>query len=224
MREIVLDTETTGLDPKLHRVIDIGCVELWDGLPTGRIYQAYINPERDVPKEATAISGLTGEFLRPFPIFSAIAEDFLNFIEDSTLIIHNARFDIGFLNSELERLKKPIIPITRAFDTVVLARKLFPGSPANLDALCKRFNIDLSKRTNHGALLDAQLLAHVYLELQGGRQRILELKNSKIEQDTKLDTPKVFRASRKFSLNEDEAKKHSEFITTLKNPLWLKVS
>jgi len=171
MREIVLDTETTGLDPLSgHRVVEIGCLELMNHLPTGRHFHTYLNPERDMPPEAFAVHGLSGEFLMQHPKFADVVEDFLAFIGEDRLVIHNAEFDIRFLNAELRRVERPAIPIDRATDTVRLARQKFPGAQASLDALCRRFGIDNSARTMHGALLDAQLLAEVYLELQGGRQ------------------------------------------------------
>jgi DNA polymerase III subunit epsilon len=178
MREIVLDTETTGLDPSQgHRVIEIGCIELKNRTPTGGRFHAYINPQRDVPEEAARISNLTTEFLADKPLFADVVEGFLAFVGDSPLVIHNAEFDIKFLNSELSRLSKPTIAVTRATDTVLIARKRFPGASASLDALCRRFDISLEERRDkgHGALLDAELLAQVYLELLGGRQPGLEL-------------------------------------------------
>lgn len=171
VREIALDTETTGLRPEEgHRIVEIGCVEMMGGIPTGREFHTYINPERDVPAEASAISGIVTEFLKPYPLFAIIVDEFLEFIGSSPLVIHNARFDMGFINHELGRLGMPAMPLTRAIDTVMMARRRFPGSPANLNALCKRFNIDLSSRDKHGAIVDARLLARVYLELKGGRQ------------------------------------------------------
>jgi DNA polymerase-3 subunit epsilon len=226
MREIVLDTETTGLNPREgHRVIEIGCVELINYVPTGQVYHAYINPERDVPPEATAVSGITTEFLKPHPLFNAVAGMFLEFIGDSPLVIHNARFDIGFLNAELERLNKPLLEMSRAIDTVYLARKKFPGSPANLDALCRRFDIDLSVREKHGALLDAKLLAEVYLELRGGRQRSLTIDS---QEATTLEvvkplTRQMFEA-RPHAPTMEELEKHKTYLGTLKNPLWHKVA
>ena len=178
MREIVLDTETTGLEPSQgHRVIEIGCLELRNRTPTGSKYQAYINPERDVPEESQRITNLSTEFLRDKPVFADVAEGFLEFIGDSTLVIHNAEFDLKFLNAELSRLKKPPIAPERATDTMLIARRRFPGASASLDALCRRFDISLDERKDkgHGALLDAALLAEVYLELSGGRQPGLEL-------------------------------------------------
>jgi DNA polymerase III subunit epsilon len=171
MREIVLDTETTGLDPnKGDRVVDIGCVELINHVPTGRTYQTYLDPEREMSEGAAQVSGLTSEFLRGKPKFADIAGAFLDFIGDDPLVIHNAPFDLGFINMELKRIDRPALLSERAIDTVLIARKKFPGAPASLDALCKRFNIDLSDRVKHGALLDAKLTADVYLELIGGRQ------------------------------------------------------
>ncbi len=171
MREIILDTETTGLDPlQGHRIVEIGCVELFNFVPTGKTYQAYINPERTMPTAASAVHGLTDEFLADKPVFSQIVDDFLQFIGDAPLVAHNAPFDMGFVNAELVRHGYKKLADSRATDTVAMARKMFPGAPASLDALCKRFNVDASGRDLHGALLDARLLAEVYLELRGGRQ------------------------------------------------------
>src|SRR6202789_3218411 len=176
MREIVLDTETTGLDPDAgHRVIEIGCVELVDHFPTGRSFQAYLNPERDMPPDAQRIHGITSEFLSDKPFFHQVAEEFLEFIGDAPLVIHNASFDLKFLNAELKRVTRKTLDIGRAIDTVDMARNRFPGARVSLDELCKRFSIDLSGRSLHGALLDAELTAQVYLELKGGRQTKLSL-------------------------------------------------
>lgn len=176
MREIVLDTETTGLDPKDgHRVIEIGCIELVNYVPSGRDFHCYINPERDVPAGAVNVHGLSAEFLADKPKFAEIADAFLDFIADTTLIIHNASFDIGFLNAELVRLPRDPIPSERVVDTLALARRKHPAGPNSLDALCKRYRIDLSGRTKHGALLDSDLLAQVYLQLIGGTQAALGL-------------------------------------------------
>ena len=176
MREICLDTETTGLKPEEgHRIIEIGAVELIDKVPTGKEYHVYINPQREVPQEAINIHGITNEFLADKPLFEAIAEEFLAFIGDATLVIHNAEFDRRFINAEFERLGIAPIERARCVDTLQMARAAFPGAPASLDALCKRFGIDNSHRDLHGALLDARLLADVYLELAGGRQRALGL-------------------------------------------------
>jgi len=176
MREIVLDTETTGLDPEEgHRIVEIGAVELMNGLPTGGKYHQYIDPERPMPHEAYQIHGLGDDVLRGKPVFSAVAEAFLDFIADSPLVIHNAEFDMKMINAELARLGRPALPMSRAVDTVQIARRKFPGAQASLDALCRRFGVDNSGRETHGALLDSELLAEVYLELQGGRQGGLTL-------------------------------------------------
>jgi DNA polymerase III subunit epsilon len=176
MREIVLDTETTGLDPKTgDRLIEIGCIELLNRRPTGATYHVYVNPERDVPAGAEAVHGISTSFLQDKPLFAAVAADFVAFIGDDPLVIHNANFDIGFLNAELARLKKPPISMTRVVDTLMLARRKHPAGPNSLDALCKRYGIDGSKRVKHGALTDSELLAEVYIELLGERQAGLAL-------------------------------------------------
>ncbi len=172
MREIVMDTETTGLDPDDgHRIAEIGAIELLNLLPTGRTYHQYINPERPMPKEAEQVHGLNDAFLADKPPFARIAPAFLEFIGDARLVIHNASFDMGMLNAELLRLGRPRLPMSRAVDTLEIARRRFPGAQASLDALCRRFGIDNSGREKHGALLDSELLAEVYLELMGGRQQ-----------------------------------------------------
>ncbi|ARU02849.1 DNA polymerase III subunit epsilon [Yoonia vestfoldensis] len=171
MREIVLDTETTGFEPgEGDRIVEIGAVELVGHVPTGRTYHQYINPQRAMPAEAFAVHGLGDDFLADKPLFKDIADDFLTFIGDAKLVIHNAAFDMKFLNAELGWLQKPALPMDRAVDTLIIARRKFPGSPASLDALCRRFGIDNAARTLHGALLDSEILAEVYLELIGGRQ------------------------------------------------------
>lgn len=176
MREIVLDTETTGLDPADgHRIVEIGAVELANHLPTGRTFHRYVNPERAMPAEAFAIHGLGDDFLRDKPLFAAIAAELLDFLADAPLVIHNAGFDITFLNAEFARLGHPALPISRAVNTLDMARSRFPGAQVSLDALCKRFGVDNAARTLHGALLDCELLAEVYLELLGGRQHGLGL-------------------------------------------------
>lgn len=176
MREVILDTETTGLDPlQGHRIVEIGAIELLNHLPTGRSYHTYLNPERDMPKDAEAVHGLSTEFLGDKPAFASVAVEFLDFIADSVLVIHNASFDMGFLNSELARAGHQPLVGERVIDTLQLARRKHPMGPNNLDALCKRYNVDNSKRAKHGALLDAELLAEVYLELIGGRQTSLAL-------------------------------------------------
>ena len=176
MREIVFDTETTGFEPgDGHRIVEIGCVELVDHFPTGRTLQFYLNPERDVPIESQRVHGLSAEFLADKALFAHVAEEFLEFLGDSPLVIHNASFDIKFINAELSRVGREPIPLSRAIDTIEIAKRKIPGARYSLDELCKRFGVDLSVRTKHGALLDAQLTAEIYLELVGGRQRGLML-------------------------------------------------
>lgn len=179
MREIVLDTETTGFEPgEGHRIVEIGAVELMNHMPTGRTYHQYINPERQMPKEAFEVHGLGDDFLRDKPVFATIGRAFLDFITDAQLVIHNAAFDMKFLNFELDRAGLPKLAATRATDTLMIARSKYPGSPASLDALCRRFGIDNSMREKHGALLDSEILAEVYLELVGGRQPDLVLSSA----------------------------------------------
>ena len=176
MREIVLDSETTGLDPDTgDRLVEIGAVELLNHMPTGRTFHAYINPQRDVPQEVVDVHGLTAQFLADKPVFAAIAGDFAAFIGDARLVIHNAAFDMKFINAELAWAGQPTVPWSRAVDTLDLARRRFPGAQNTLDALCRRFGVDNSAREKHGALLDSELLAEVYLELMGGRQPDLSL-------------------------------------------------
>jgi DNA polymerase III subunit epsilon len=171
MREIVLDTETTGFEPETgDRIVEIGAVELWNHMPTGKTYHQYINPERAMPQSAFEVHGLGDDFLRDKPLFRDVAAAFVDFVGEAKLVIHNATFDMKFINAELGWLKRPAIPFERAVDTLAIARRRFPGAPASLDALCRRFGIDNSARTLHGALLDAEILAEVYLELIGGRQ------------------------------------------------------
>ena len=176
MREIVFDTETTGFEPgDGHRIVEIGLVELMDHFPTGKELRFYLNPERDVPVESQRVHGLSNEFLADKPLFAAVVDEFLEFIGDAPLVIHNAAFDIKFINAELARVGRAPIPLHRAIDTIEIAKRKLPGVRYSLDELCKRFAIDLSARTKHGALLDCQLTAQVYLELIGGRQRGLSL-------------------------------------------------
>jgi DNA polymerase-3 subunit epsilon len=175
MREIVLDTETTGLDPfDGHRIVEIGCVELVNRIPTGRVWHYHVNPERDMPYAAFEVHGLTTEFLRDKPRFADLADDLLAFIDSAMLVMHNAPFDFGFLNAELDRIARPLLSWDRVVDTLALARRRHPGAPCSLDALCKRYGIDLSEREKHSALLDCRLLARVYAELVGGHQARLE--------------------------------------------------
>jgi DNA polymerase-3 subunit epsilon len=176
MREIVLDTETTGLDPyQGHRLIEIGCVELVNRIPSGQTFHRYLNPERDIPREAFSIHGISGEFLADKPLFGEIADELIAFIGDAPIVAHNAAFDLGFINAELERSKRSILPRDRLVDTLLLARRKYPGGQNRLDDLCARFGIDNSHRSKHGALLDAELLAEVYLELIEARQAQLGL-------------------------------------------------
>lgn len=229
MREIVLDTETTGLDPdEGHRVVEIGAVELFNHLPTGRVFHEYINPERDMPAEAEKIHGISAAFLEDKPVFSVIAEAFLAFLEmdgdgaaaPGTLVIHNAAFDMKFLNSELVRLGYEAIGNERVIDSLQLARQRFPGAPANLDALCRRFDVDASARTRHGALLDSELLAEVYLGLIGGRQPDLDLAINKQGQKAKKAVERKARAPRAHAPSRSELEAHQAFIETIKDPLW----
>lgn len=176
MREIVMDTETTGLDPRGgDRLVEIGCVELSNFIPTGRVWHQYINPERDMPDGAFRVHGLSAQFLSDKPVFADIVDDFLTFIDDSKMVFHNANFDMGFINFELERAGRETVPPDQVFDTLAMARRKHPAGPNSLDALCKRYGVDNSSRTKHGALLDAELLADVYLHLIGGPQAALDL-------------------------------------------------
>lgn len=218
MREIVLDTETTGFDPDTgDRIIEIGCVEVENHVPTGKTYWQYINGERDVPEEAVAVHGITEAFLKDKPVFAEIVGDFLDFCGDAPLVIHNAEFDIKFLNHELKLLGFPQFKLKDAIDTLKIARKRFPGSPANLDALCRRFGIDNTAREFHGALLDAQLLGEVYLELNGGRQHGFEI-DAKTQTSDLGDAVKLerkFREPRNFPVSEEEQEAHAKLIETL---------
>lgn len=234
MREIILDTETTGLRPaEGHRLVEIGCLELINHVPTGEIFHCYINPERDMPEAAFAVHGLSEEFLRDKPLFKSVAEEFLGFIETSPLIIHNAAFDLSFLNAELSLIDRDPLSPERAIDTLEIARRKFPGAQNNLDALCRRFNVDNSNRTRHGALLDAELLAEVYLELIGGRQPglILDTVPNALEETAAGDAkdgggrhparrPRGQALPPRLTAEEDAA--HAAFIATLgEEPFWL---
>lgn len=224
MREIVLDTETTGMDPSEgDKLVEIGCIELENHIPTGRHYHQYINPERDVPAEAVAVHGLTQERLAKEPTFGEVVGDFLDFLgNDSKLVIHNAEFDMKFINAELAQFGFPSVEPRRVIDTLAIARKKFPGSPANLDALCRRFNIDNSSRTLHGALLDSELLAEVYLELLGGRQRGLQIDAEKREETTQVVLERKFREPRDFPVSKEEEKEHFEMLEDIEDALWQK--
>ena len=216
MREVVLDTETTGLDPaEGHRIIEIGCLELEGHVPTGRSWRSYLHPERDIPEEAIRIHGLSLEILGAAPVFAAIADDLLAFLGDAALVIHNAEFDLKFLNAELARLERAPIPLGRAVDTVAIAKRRFPGARYSLDELCKRFAIDLSVRAKHGALIDAELLAQVYLELIGGRQVRLELSPGDVavvqEDSVRVARRREHKLPERLSAAEREA--HARFVT-----------
>jgi DNA polymerase III subunit epsilon len=225
LREVILDTETTGLDPANgDRVVEIGAIELLNHLPTGRTFHVYVNPERDMPKEAEAVHGLSAAFLRDKPVFAAIAQDFLDFIGDATLIIHNASFDLAFLNAELAFLRLPALMPERVVDTLHIARQKHPGSANSLDALCRRYGIDNSRRTKHGALLDSELLAEVYLELIGGRQTTLVLEASRVKKTTMvvsapIDLQRPSPLPPRLTAAEREA--HAAFVIGLgENALW----
>ncbi len=194
MREIVLDTETTGFDPETgDRIVEIGCIEIFNQIPTGKTWHTYLNPERDMPQSAFEVHGLSAEFLEDKPLFGTVVDGFLEFIGEADLVIHNASFDIGFLNSEMDAVSAGSLSMTRVVDTLVLARRKNPAGPNSLDALCRRFGIDNSSRTLHGALLDAELLAEVYLELKGGRQAGLsfEVARTGTEPGSSVSAPKI---------------------------------
>jgi DNA polymerase-3 subunit epsilon len=223
-REIVLDTETTGLSPATgDRLVEIGCVELINHIPSGKTFHVYLNPERDMPEEAYRVHGLTNEFLADKPLFPAVVEDFLAFIEDAKLIIHNAAFDIGFLNAELERAGRPSVA-NEVVDTVALAREVNPGARASLDALCKMYGIDNSRRTLHGALLDSEILADVYLELIGGRQvglaLITENRVSGTDAVMKLMPARPRPVPLPSRVTEGELAAHQSLVATIGDALW----
>src|SRR6201995_5388157 len=225
MREIVLDTETTGLDPlRGDRLVEIGCVEIFNRMPTGQTYHVYINPERDMLKEAFDVHGLSSEFLADKPLFSAVVEGFLEFIGDAPLVIHNASFDISFINAELDRIKRPTISRERLVDTLLLARRKHPGVSNRLDDLCSRYSIDNSRRTKHGALLDAELLAEVYVDLIGARQSVLVLAAETAEIRVGL-SGEMPRRQRLVPLaprvTDADREAHRAFIATLgEKPIW----
>ena len=225
IREIALDTETTGLKPEDgHRIVELGCLELLNHMPTGRTLHFYFDPERPMDPDATRVSGITDEMLRGKPFFADLAQPFLDFIADAPLVIHNAAFDMGFLNAELTRAGlEPLLP-ERAIDTLLMARRKFPGAPASLDALCRRFNIDLSERTTHNALLDCKLLAEVYLELVGGRQPGLGLAAERAAPRLKVAVAVAEaigpRTPRLMSVSDAELAAHETFLGRIKEPLW----
>jgi DNA polymerase-3 subunit epsilon len=222
MREIVIDTETTGLDPQSgHRIVEIAAIELFHHVPTGRKFHRYVNPERDMPDDAYAVHGLTTEFLAGHPPFAAVADEFLGFIGADQLVIHNAEFDLAFLNAELVRLGRPVLA-SPSVDTLSLARRRFPGSPASLDALCKRFSIDLSARDKHGAEIDCGLLAEVYVELLGGRQPGLDFVGAPVATATlAVAANRPARAPRPHAASTEELIAHAALLQTIANPLWL---
>lgn len=223
MREIVLDTETTGLDPRTgDRVVELGCVEIEHLVPTGRTWHSYINPRYAMSEGATRISGLTNDFLKDFPLFDALVDSWLDFVGDAPLVIHNAPFDTGFLNMELERSGRPLLAENRAVCTLKMARQMFPGAPANLDALCRRFEVDNAQRTLHGALLDARLLAEVYMHLKGGRQVTLSFGGGDRPVDGQAEEAQVMvRASCvRAEISEHEREEHRACLQGVTDPLW----
>ena len=223
LREVVLDTETTGLDYKQgDRIIEIGCIELINKVKTGNFFHSYINPKKKVSDAAFDIHGISNEFLKDKPLFLDIAKDFSTFIKDSTLVIHNAKFDVGFINNEFSFVGIPKISISTVVDTLSLARKKYPGSPATLDALCKRFNISLDKRGKHGALIDSELLAMVYVEIIGRKQAKFSFENTRSQVSNKAKSIENF-PNRKFSLTNSEETLHQDMIKELSKPIWCQV-
>jgi DNA polymerase-3 subunit epsilon len=230
MRHIVLDTETTGFNAETDdRLVEIGAVEVFNYVPTGRIFHKYINPQREVSAGAVAVHGLTYERLQNEPLFAEIYDEFMEFIGDAPLVIHNAEFDMRFLRAEAKRMGMPQLPMDRAIDTLAIARKKFPGAPNSLDALCKRFNVDNSSRTYHGALLDALLLADVYLELAGGAQPdlVLQSKSVSVSADGRRITDEVTTVKswpiRDFTIPADEEQAHQDMVASIKGALWSQI-
>lgn len=220
MREIVLDTETTGFDPETgDRIVEIACLELENHIETGAVFHCYLNPEREMPEEAFRVHGLGDDFLAEQPLFAEKAEEFLAFIDTAPLVIHNADFDMRFLNAELRRLEREPLPGERAIDTLAMARQRYPGAQASLDALCRRFEIDNSARSLHGALLDCQLLAEVYLELLGGRQPGLVLKTEKSAAQVQAQ-PRSARPPRPHAPNAAELAAHRALLEKITDPIW----
>lgn len=226
IREIVLDTETTGLDPATgDRIVEIGAVELINHLPTGNYYHQYINPERDMPAEAFNVHGLSAEFLADYPVFSAVAQEFLEFIGDGILVIHNAQFDMKFINAELSWMNRDILPMERVIDSLALARKRHPMGPNSLDALCRRYGIDNSRREKHGALLDSELLADVYIELIGGRQTTFSLTEERttvvVEQQVHSSSARQRPQALPSRLTSAELELHAKMVESLgDDALW----
>ena len=229
VREIVFDTETTGLNPENgDRLVEIGAIELINHIPTGKTYHQYINPQRSVPEEVVKVHGVTEEFLKDFPVFNDIADDFVNFVgDDGILVAHNASFDMKFINYELKKSGREEFSTDRVIDSLEIARKMFPGAKNNLDALCKRYGVDNSNRTFHGALLDADLLAQVYFELMGGAEPSM-LSNSNDNNNKSLNTfsdfngDRIYHEARVFALSEEEEQTHREFLEKkIKNAIWL---
>ena len=230
MREIVFDTETTGLSPQNgDRLVEIGCVELFNRVETGRTFHAYFNPGRSMPSEAEMVHGLSDRFLSDKPAFGDRCEDLLDFIADSPLVAHNAAFDFGFINNELGSCGRPTVCTSRMIDTLAIARQKFPGAKHSLDALCTRFGVDRSVRIKHGALIDAQLLAQVYVELTGGRQIGLGLVAELIEPDRSpgedpghepLTIVAIVRPPRPHAPSEEELQRHASFLETIRDPIW----
>ncbi len=220
-RLIILDTETTGLKPEQgHKLIEICAMEVVNGIKTGEIFHSYINPQRDVPYEAFKIHGISSEFLADKEVFANLALKFVEFIKEGTLVIHNARFDVGFLNYELKNLGHPIINLNEVIDTLAIARKKFPGSPVNLDALCKRFKINLDKRDKHGAVIDVELLFEVYKYLSEDH---LLIKTEKKEQENfvkKINTSKPYKEARIYNCSAEELEAHADFLKNIKTPIW----
>ena len=227
MLEVILDTETTGLSIlEKHRIVEIGCIELSNQISTNKIFHKYINPQRDVSEDAYKVHGYSNKFLSDKKTFSEISRDFLNFIKNKKIIIHNAPFDLAFLNNELNRIGRENIEFERAIDTLSIARKKFPGAQNNLDALCRRFDVDSSRRDLHGALLDSEILAEVYLELIGGKEPDLNLVNKKKE-DSKKNTNTRRESNKRdtplnYDVSQEEEAEHLEFIQNIKNPIWNK--
>ena len=225
MREVVLDTETTGLDPLTgDRVVEIGCIELFNRIPTGQTFHRYVNPERDMPASAFEVHGLSTDFLKDKPPFAEVAEDFLGFVGDAALVIHNAAFDAAFLNSELERVGKPLIARDRLVDTLLLARRRHPGAANRLDDLCARYGIDNTRRSKHGALLDAELLAEVYIELTGARQAALGLElvtSDKTAERERITVVQVRPVPLMPRVTAEDRAAHRAFVATLgENAIW----